>query len=202
MRRIFNFSCEIQMFVLNLYSLSPVELARKKDIWFRAIFTCEMFFTSSKFGMIGSLCIRLSEDKNSRKHSRWRLRCTVKSDLLLHVEKLHDAWLGWACNISFSIYSTDRLFWRSQTVFSRRVSKVLPILCISKAMEWLLFTALWAVGMPVVVTMGCHVWQRYTQLSIASGLHTSCQTHHSTVPDHSAFLTGKGGRDTSTSSLV
>lgn len=53
----------------------------KKDIWFRAIFTREMFVTSRKFGTIGSFCVRLSGDKNSRKHCRWRLRCIVESDL-------------------------------------------------------------------------------------------------------------------------
>lgn len=187
------------MFVLNLYSLSPVELARKKDIWFRAIFMCEMFVTSSKFGMIGSLCIRLSGDKNSRKCSRWRLRCTVKSDLLLHVEQLHGAWLDRACNISFSIRSTDMLVWRSQTVFNRRASKFFHNPCISGAMWWLLFTALWAVGMHVVITTGCHAWQRYPQHSTTPALHTRCQTHLSTVPP---FLRGKGGWDTYTSSLV
>lgn len=61
------------MFVLNLYSLSLVELAKKKkkrDIWFRAIFTHEMFVSSRKFGVIGSLCVGQSGDRNSRKGCR------------------------------------------------------------------------------------------------------------------------------------
>lgn len=125
----FFFKLQLQnLNVLNLYSLSPVELVRRKDIWLGAIFTCEVFVTSREFGVIGSLCVKQTGDKNSRKWCRWRLRY-IGSDLLLHVEKLYGA-----CNVSFCIHFRDMPFWMFQTsAFSRISSRFFHISYISRA---------------------------------------------------------------------
>lgn len=161
-----------------------------------------MFVTNRKFGVIGNLCVRQSGDEYSKKCCKWRLRY-VDSHLLLRVEKLHSAWLDRECNTHFCIYFRDTPFWRFHiSAFSRRGSKFFHLSHFWRATQQVLFTALWAAGMHVAITMGCHMWQHCTRCSITALLHTRCQIHHSALQEHAAFFRDKGGRDTFTNILI
>lgn len=151
-----------------------------------------MFVTSRKFGVIGSLCVGQSGDKNSRKCCRWRLRY-IDSDLLLHVEKLHGAWLGRTGAASICSHFREMLFWRFQAfAWSRRGSKFLHIPCISGATWWLLLRALWAAASTLLSPWNI---TRSNIAPSAAALHTRCQISHCIVRDTPGFLRDKGGRE-------